>query len=55
MCFHRSSSLFPQISGADDLFKKPLAPPKKDEKTKVRVLWVEPGVEPFVIQDSLSS
>lgn len=24
-----------QISGADDLFKKPLAPPKKDEKSKV--------------------
>lgn len=27
-----------QISGADDLFKKPLAPPKKDEKSKVGVL-----------------
>ena len=27
--------LRPQISGGDDLFKKPLAPAKKDEKSKV--------------------
>lgn len=29
--------VFHQISGGDDLFKKPLAPPKKDEKSKV---WI---------------
>ena len=46
--------LHPQISGPDDLFKKPMAPLKKDEKSKVgNFIQQMLHYNPYLVSDSL--